>query len=386
MARGTRAAVAISGDESRPMNILIVHWGRNGAGPRFTRAVATALSAQPGLNVHLSYSVDSESARLNEQLGVQTVPFRTYQSAASMILGVGRMVRNALHLRRYIKQNEIDAVVSPMYSIWQSLSLPILLPRNVPYLASIHDARPHAGDNALVVRICYLLEFAYARSVITYSKSVADQVRPRLRADQRLGSTVHGTFRPEAGNAGGDRDRRPPPWRIGMFGRLNPYKGVDIFAEAIGLLHESGVAVEGVVYGSGGADLERLALCHPEVEWVLGWVSEDAVNQIVGSFDVLALPYREASQSGVVAVAVAEGVPIVATPVGGLSEQVNESRAGVLSTSVDARSFADAIHRVILEPGLYEELRANSIRAAESIYSWDNVGRDIESMIRDVVV
>jgi glycosyltransferase involved in cell wall biosynthesis len=57
------------------------------------------------------------------------------------------------------------------------------------------------------------------------------------------------------------------------------------------------------------------------------WVAEADIPGLIAQADALVLPYREASQSGVIPIAHAMGVPVVAMPAGGLSEQVaNQNR------------------------------------------------------------
>ena len=55
------------------------------------------------------------------------------------------------------------------------------------------------------------------------------------------------------------------------------------------------------------------------------------------------LPYVEASQSGVIAIAHSLSTPVVVTPVGGLMEQVIEGPNGLISEKVTPESLASAI-------------------------------------------
>jgi glycosyltransferase involved in cell wall biosynthesis len=53
------------------------------------------------------------------------------------------------------------------------------------------------------------------------------------------------------------------------------------------------------------------------------WAAETELGAVFGWADALILPYHEASQSGVAAAAIAAGRPVIATRVGGLSEQLS---------------------------------------------------------------
>jgi glycosyltransferase involved in cell wall biosynthesis len=73
----------------------------------------------------------------------------------------------------------------------------------------------------------------------------------------------------------------------------------------------------------------------------------------------LVLSHVEASQSGVAAAALGHGLPIVATPVGGLREQVGAGGLGVVAQRCDAPALADAIRLLFSDEGMFEDVRRN---------------------------
>lgn len=76
-------------------------------------------------------------------------------------------------------------------------------------------------------------------------------------------------------------------------------------------------------------------------------------------FHAVVLSHIEASQSGVAAVALGAGLPIIATPVGGIVEQIKDETTGVLANRIDATSLADAAKRLLLDPQLYQAICQN---------------------------
>jgi glycosyltransferase involved in cell wall biosynthesis len=73
--------------------------------------------------------------------------------------------------------------------------------------------------------------------------------------------------------------------------------------------------------GPESAALAALRAC-PGVVVENRWVAETAIADLLAWSDAIVLPYREASQSGVAAAALAAGRPVIATRVGGLAEQL----------------------------------------------------------------
>ena len=71
---------------------------------------------------------------------------------------------------------------------------------------------------------------------------------------------------------------------------------------------------------------------------------------------VVAAPYRQASQSGVVHLAYSFGRPVVATRVGGLEASVEDGVTGALAAPRDAGSLAAALRRALRAPsGAFDE-------------------------------
>jgi glycosyltransferase involved in cell wall biosynthesis len=136
--------------------------------------------------------------------------------------------------------------------------------------------------------------------------------------------------------------RPPGPPRLLFFGRLLQYKGLDLLARAIDLLPPSTEIVVRVVgRGPDSPYLDALRACRG-VTVENRWVPETEIGALLGWADAMILPYREASQSGVAAAAVAAGRTVIATRVGGLREQLSATRQVVLCEPEPA-SLARAI-------------------------------------------
>jgi glycosyltransferase involved in cell wall biosynthesis len=90
---------------------------------------------------------------------------------------------------------------------------------------------------------------------------------------------------------------------------------------------------------------------------------------------IVALPYVEASQSAVLAIAQAFGKPVVATAVGGIPEVVEHGETGYLVPPRDSYSLAEAIVTLLQDPGLRQEMGHKALQKAESELSWPHIAR-----------
>jgi glycosyltransferase involved in cell wall biosynthesis len=163
---------------------------------------------------------------------------------------------------------------------------------------------------------------------------------------------------------------------IGFFGRLSEYKGLRLAHEAVEILRAAGRRIRFEVVGD-GADPALARMTHPDDHVEVGWVDDRTIPEILDRFDVLALPYLEASQSGVFAYAAGRGLPMVVTPVGGLREQAESSGAALVADAVTADAVADRLTELLDDPARYLAVSTAGVTAAAGSHSWARTARDV---------
>ena len=99
---------------------------------------------------------------------------------------------------------------------------------------------------------------------------------------------------------------------------------------------------------------------------------------------LMVLPYREASQSGVMALAEAAGVPVVGTPTGALVEQIAPGVNGLIADAVDGKALAYSIRRFLDDPGLYQRCILGISKHAED--RWSEAGERISRLLLETGV
>jgi glycosyltransferase involved in cell wall biosynthesis len=172
--------------------------------------------------------------------------------------------------------------------------------------------------------------------------------------------------------------------RLLFFGRLLPYKGLDLLLHAFTSLRKQFPNVELVVAGAGTLPGHSAMLwATPGVRVESKWICETNVDDLFREADLVLLPYREASQSGVIAHAFEHRLPVVATPVGGLAEQVTHMRTGVIARSVSAEGITEAAATLLSAPALYEECSAEIGRVVESSLAWPRIGAAMSRVIKE---
>lgn len=373
MSVGSSDQSPISSSE-RPWRILVIHWGNNGGGPKFSLDMANALSTMSNVDVISSFSAYADNAADWHLLPGARLPVRTYRSTAGFALGAVRWFRAVLALRRFIREHEVKVVYSGMLSLWQSLALPFTIPRGVTYISSIHDAIEHPGDEHILKRIARRKELKRADMVAVYSRHAEVGVQSQVTAEKKIIRLRIGA------DSSSTEPRMLVPGQeivLGFFGRIVEYKGIGLFVDAVRILRLRGLNVKGAVYGRGDFDPAIVEASSEFVDWHLRWIDKTEVPGIFQGIDILILPYKEASQSAVLTQAIGYGVPVVATPVGGLAEQVLACKAGLLSESLEAEDLANSIETLLSDEAAYVAYSAAGLNAAKTHMSWHAVATEL---------
>ncbi|MSP08959.1 MAG: glycosyltransferase [Flavobacteriaceae bacterium] len=168
-----------------------------------------------------------------------------------------------------------------------------------------------------------------------------------------------------------------------FFGFIRNYKGLDILLEAMSLLPESlkdvNLLVAGEYYEDSAPYDEIIAQKQLEnrIELHTKFIPNDEVRLYFSAADIVAQPYRNATQSGVSQVAYHFENPMIITNVGGLSELVPHGEAGWVCEPT-AESLAAAIVSMYV-PKRLDHIR-NSLKELKKQFSWPSMVKALEEV------
>jgi glycosyltransferase involved in cell wall biosynthesis len=293
----------------------------------------------------------------------------TYDGVFSFAARLARAPFSVRGLIRRIRDLRPDIAVCALPGPLDLLMGVALRRLRIPFVVLVHDADVHPGDGFpfqmwLQRRLC-----RNASAVAALTRHVGEQLLRQKLAGTRDRPLIRLRHPPMPYEVSPGRDRQDGSFRLLSFGRLLPYKGLDLLADCLGRLDlRNGWTVR--VVGSGPESPALSALrALPGVTVENRWVPEDEVGTLLGWADAVVLPYREASQSGVAATALAARRYVIATNVGGLAEQLANEPLAILCEP-DADSLANGLRRVLTMPPACSHAATGSPQAA-----WREVGR-----------
>ncbi len=271
---------------------------------------------------------------------------------------------------------------------FQWLNLPMVdrrflaaLRRIAPLLLTVHDTNPFNGDpsSALQQRDFFECLAGFDRLVV-HTEQGRDRMLAAGLPAHRLAVLPHGLLL--------DAPAAPTPDQMDgritflLFGKVKPYKGLDVLIEAFaslppGLRGQARIRVVGKPYMDVAplvARAEALGMArHLEIE--PRFIEDREIPSLFGPGVVAAFPYREIEASGVLSIALAHGRPIIASALGNFAEALTDGVQGHLVPPGEVESLGRAMTHMLADRNFAAQCAVQSRLAFDRIPRWGDIGR-----------
>lgn len=341
--------------------ILINYMGRTNSGPLIALEIAKGL-------VKLGYNVDAVISKhvsnYNEwgKVGINKIyEVDTYQSSRELLTkSVKFCMIEYRKLKNFFINDQIDVVIKPMFHPWADLVCSLF--RNAKIITYCHDPVMHSGVGKLN-RVLYKKQIQHSDDVVVLTRSFIPIVVENYGINKK---NVHfsphgklGTYREKQTVVCSDKAFQYDTLKMNFmfFGRIQEYKGLHVLAKAYEIVKKQYNNVTLTVIGSGDfSEYAEEYAALKDVTVVNRYIGDEEVGWcFIGKNLVTILPYTDATQSGVVPIAMEYGIPIIASNTGGLMEQLYDGEIGIFCPPSNAQALADQMIRFIVEPRIYTQ-------------------------------
>jgi glycosyltransferase involved in cell wall biosynthesis len=155
------------------------------------------------------------------------------------------------------------------------------------------------------------------------------------------------------------------------FGRIVPYKGIDLLIEAVKILQDKYpihliVAGEGIPYFNFDDIISY--------EFINRFISNEEIVNLIESCSMVVLPYTSASQSGVPMAVYSFCKPVVASNIAGFREVIDHLKTGILVDDLNGQAFASSIEMLLANYNIKADMEKNiKMKYSEGEFSWSSI-------------
>ncbi|MBL6962786.1 MAG: glycosyltransferase [Bacteroidetes bacterium] len=170
-----------------------------------------------------------------------------------------------------------------------------------------------------------------------------------------------------------------------FFGFIRDYKGLDLLLEAMASLPDDYyLIIAGEVYGDDKKyhDLIDKLNLRTKTHINLRYIRDEEVPLFFSASDVNVLPYRSATQSGILSIAYHFDLPVLVTDVGSLKQTVESSRGGMIIPEANPEMIADKVREFF--NSAREKEFVSAIQEFKKMNSWKNLAEAILAFSNEI--
>lgn len=249
---------------------------------------------------------------------------------------------------------------------------------------TVHDVLPHDEDTALN-RFLFKIIYRLQNVLIVHTDFIRQRVINEFHIpESKIHIVKHGVYNvketePDSFDSARDKlGMKPDDFVILFFGRLAKYKGLEmlikIFNRIRKLYTNAKLIVAGKLANDYKEDFEKLLKEYDlnKISFHIRYIEDKEMGLFFTSANITVLPYKEASQSGVLFMSYAHGIPVIAPKLGGFPHDIIPEKTGLLFKPEDEASFENALKKAIEIFSKRDSGKRDFIKEfAQSNYSWE---------------
>lgn len=232
-------------------------------------------------------------------------------------------------------------------------------------VVTIHDGRPHTGDDSRKSQFVRRRLKGYVKRFLLLNK------RENKLFEEGYGVNPSCVYNSHLGyyemlHMYGSKDIEKKNYLL-FFGRISPYKGIKYLLKAMEIVHKTHPNIRVIIAGKGEYNFDvKPYKTLDYVEFRNRFINLDELSDLIRGALFTICPYTEATQSGVIYSSFALNTPVIATRVGGLPEMIDEGKTGIIVPPCDENALAEAIVHLLEDKTKIDSMSHNIKVAAKS--------------------
>jgi len=260
----------------------------------------------------------------------------------------------------------------------------LLMKRHSRIVFTVHDTVPFNGERiSLLQNLGFDLPIHMADAVIVHTETAARRLIERGHAAGKIHVIPHGPLELDVPLPPAPERDAGAPWVFTLFGRLKPYKGIDVLVAAIARTQDR---LRGrarfIIAGEAYMDLTDIrdqiehSCIGDLVDLRVGMLSEQEMAAIFVETDCFVFPYRQIDASGAYYLIAPFGKWMIATRVGVFADSIVQNVSGALIEPENVEALAAAIlHAAGTRP---------TATLGNTVRSWVDIGKLTKVVYDDV--
>jgi glycosyltransferase involved in cell wall biosynthesis len=286
-----------------------------------------------------------------------------------------------LRLSQTLRKSNADVFHIVASHEWNPLLAFFIKLMQKPFVFTIHDPEHHLGT-PFYMKISDAITALMADLIIVLSRLGREQLIKKGHAPNMIRQIPIGVYSFFSRHALAPVAQEK---MILFFGRIEPYKGLNILLKAFRQVSDSLSGWKLVIAGNGDMSEYASLANHAQVEVINRYVGDEEVLDLMQRARFVILPYTEATQSGVIPIAYAFARAVIATDVGSLSETVQNGGTGLLIQPNDVDKLAQAILTLTGDAALCRRMGQAAYEFANTELAWEKIAKTYIAVYSEVL-
>lgn len=361
---------------------------------KYTFSLAKAIQSN-GVDIKVCGIADDDVSAYN-------VPFLNLFSSYSKEKGILKKIisyyKSYKRLEKYCIEEKIDILHTQWYifSPLDYLFIKKIKRNGTKIVTTIHDLLPFNKK---------IYDYHYHKKIYRMADAVVNQARSNEKEliekfkvkKNNIIYTPHGHYMEYAEKATREESREyleiPPEKKVILFfGQIKKVKGIDVLIEALKdvvSVHNDVICViAGKVWKDDFTVYDDMIQSYGLQDYVskfIRYIDDSEIKYFFNAADVVALPYRQIYQSGVVLLAYAYEKPVVATREGEFITVVKDNETGKLVEAGNSKELADAINWYLDNLDKANEFGRAGKEDLMVRLSWDTIAQKVTGRYRQIL-